>query len=113
MVGVSIVRWIEDSGLDLREVRALLAMSAGARPMKPAEIADLSGLDLDSAYQAVHRLHGRGLTCEDARLHRLTDRGRDLMHSFEHAREKGVKAYVGSLGAGDRRRLESMVDVPE
>jgi hypothetical protein len=38
-----------------------------------------SGLDLDSAFQAVHSLHGRGLTCERKRRHKLTSRGRELM----------------------------------
>ena len=112
-VGASIVRWIEDSRLNLHEARVLLAMRSRTKPVKPAEIAKLSGLDLDSAYQAVHSLHRRGFTSEDARLHRLTDRGRDLMHSFEYAREQGVRAYVGSLGAGERRRLEWMLGVAE
>lgn len=111
MVGARIVRWIEESQLDLHEARVLLALSAAARAMKPGEIAQLSGLDLDSAYKAVHRLHGRGLTCEDERLHKLSARGRALMRSFEDAREEGVRAYVGSLEAGEQRRLEMVLGV--
>jgi DNA-binding MarR family transcriptional regulator len=113
LVGASIVRWIEDSRLDLHEARVLIALSGKAGAMKPAEIAEITGLDLDSAYKAVHKLHGRGLTCEDARRHTLTDRGRDLMRSFAHAREEGVRVYVGSLDAGERRRLEWMLRVTE
>ena len=112
VVGTRIVRWIEDSRLDLHEARVLLALTTMARPMKPHEIAKLSGLDLNSAYQALHRLHGRRLTCEDSRLHRLSDRGRALMRSFADAREQGVEAYVKSLDVDEQRRLESALDGP-
>jgi hypothetical protein len=81
--------------------------------MKPREIAKLSGLDLNSAYQTVHRLRGRLLTCEDNRLHRLSDRGRTLMQSFADARKKGVRAYVRSLDVDEQRRLESVLDPPD
>lgn len=113
VVGACIVRWIEDSRLDLHEARVLLALTTAARPMKPHEIAKLSGLDLNSAYQAVHSLHGRRLTCEDSRLHRLSDRGRVLMRSFADAREQGVRAYVKNLDVDERRRLESVLDGPD
>jgi hypothetical protein len=114
LVGAHLVRWIEDSNLDLHEARALLALSGAKRSMTAAEIADVSGLDLDSAYQAVHSIHGRGLTCEHARRrHELTARGRALMQSFEHAREEGVKAFIGSLEAGEQRMLERVLGVGE
>lgn len=109
MVGACIVRWIEDSRLDLHEARVLLALTTAARPMKPPEIAKLSGLDLDAAYQALHRLHGRHLTCEESRLHRVSERGRALMRSFADAREKGVRAYVRNLDVDERRRLETVL----
>jgi hypothetical protein len=111
IVGARIVRWIEESRLDLHEARVLLALTVTGRPMKPPEIAKLSGLDLNSAYQAVHRLHGRRLTCEDERLHRLSERGRTLMRSFAEAREKGVRDFVTSLDSDEQRRLEGVLDV--
>jgi hypothetical protein len=79
LVGSRVLRWIEESGLDLHEARALLALSTTTRAMTAAEVAERSGLDLDSAFQAVHSLHGRGLTCERKRRHKLTSRGRELM----------------------------------
>jgi hypothetical protein len=111
VVGARIVRWIEDSGLDLHEARVLLALTTAARPMKPREIAKLSGLGVNSAYQAVHRLHGRGLTCEDSRMHRLSERGHALMRSFADVREQGVREYVTGLDVDEQRRLESVLDV--
>jgi hypothetical protein len=110
VVGACVVRWIEDSRLDLHEARVLLALTTAARPMKPPEIAKLSGLDVDAAYKAVHSLHGRHLTCEESRLHRISERGRALMRSFADAREKGVRAYVRNLDADERRRLETALD---
>jgi DNA-binding MarR family transcriptional regulator len=113
LVGACIVSWIEDSDLDLHEARVLLALSVTARAMTGAEIAEHSGLDLDSAYQAVHTMHRRGLTCEHARRHELTARGRELMRSFAHAREQGVREYIGSLEANEQRRLERVLGLPE
>jgi hypothetical protein len=110
VVGACLVRWLEDSRLHLHEVRVLLALTTAARPMKPPEIAKLAGLDLNSAYHAVHSLHGRHLTCEESRLHRISDRGRALMRSFADAREQGVRAYVKDLDADERRRLEAALD---
>ena len=106
LVGARVVRGIEETGLDLHEARVLLALSGAKEAMKAGEIAKLSGLDLDSAYQAVHSLHGRGLTCEDARRHKLTARGRGLMKTFGQAREGGVRSYVKSLPEEEQRRLE-------
>ena len=106
MVGARMVRWIEESHLDLHEARVLLALSETGRPMTAAEIAELSGLDLDSAYQAVNLLHGRGLTDEDSRRHALTGRGRALMRSFAQTRLEGVRAYVGKLGRSERQLIE-------
>jgi DNA-binding MarR family transcriptional regulator len=113
LVGARIIRWIEESRLDLHEVRVLLALSATKRPMTGTEIAELSGLDIDSAYQAVHRLHGRGLTCEQGRRHELSERGRALTRSFAHAREEGVRAYLGSLDPTEQRRLDRVLGLPE
>jgi hypothetical protein len=111
VVGARIARWIEDSRLELHEARVLLALTTAAGPIKPREIAKLSGLDLNSAYQAVHSLHGRHLTCEESRLHRISDRGRALMRSFADAREQGVRAYVRDLDVDQRRRLEAALDI--
>jgi DNA-binding MarR family transcriptional regulator len=74
-----VVRWIEESHLDLHEARAMLALSETGRPMTAGEIADLAGLDLDSAHKAVNSLHGRRLTEENRRRHALTRRGCALM----------------------------------
>ena len=109
MVGASVVRWIEESNLDLHQARVLLALSTADGPMTAGEIAELSGLDVDSSYQAVHTLHGRGLTCEDARRHSLTERGGELMRDFAHARDEGVRAYVESLDTNEQRDLERVL----
>jgi DNA-binding MarR family transcriptional regulator len=113
IVGARIVRWIEDSRLHLHEARVLLALTQVRRPLTGAEIADVTGLDIDSAYQAVHSLHGRGLTEEDSRRHELSDRGRDLMRSFAQARSEGVRGYVEELGSDERRLLEHVLSARE
>jgi DNA-binding MarR family transcriptional regulator len=108
LVGTRIARWIDESGLDLNEARVLVELSAAEQAMTAAEIAEPAGLDLDSAYRAVHALHGCGLTTEHARRHELTDRGRALVESFADAREEGVRAFIKGLEEGERRRLESV-----
>jgi DNA-binding MarR family transcriptional regulator len=113
LVGAHIVRWIEESRLDLHEARVLFALSNASGAMTGTEISEATGLDVDSAFQAVHRLHGRGLTCEGARRHELSERGRELMRSFAHAREEGVRAYLGSLDAGEQRKLGRVLRVLE
>jgi DNA-binding MarR family transcriptional regulator len=107
IVGGRIVRWIEESELNLHEARVLLALAERNRPMAPAEIAESSGLHIDSVYRAVHTLHGRGITSEDHRHHDLSRSGRELMESFSDARREGVEAYVAQLGEDERRQVES------
>jgi len=68
-----------------------------------------SGLPLDSVYEAVHSLRGRGLTEEDSRDHSLSVRGRALMSSFTEARREAVEAYVAQLGPDERERLERVL----
>jgi DNA-binding MarR family transcriptional regulator len=109
VVGGRIVRWIEDSGLDLHEARVLLALAEGGPPKSASEIGDRSGLGLDSVYKAVHSLHGRGLTEEDSRHHSLSARGRTLMRSFTEARREAVEAYVGQIEPDERERLERVL----
>ena len=110
MVGARIVRWIEESNLDLHDARVMLTLEQTGRPMSVSDIADLSGLDIDTAYQTIHSLHGRGLTGEDCRCHGLTDRGRELMRSFAETRRQGVKAYLSGLSENELRRIESALD---
>jgi DNA-binding MarR family transcriptional regulator len=110
MVGARIVRWIEDSNLSLHDARVMLTLAQTGRPMSVTDIADQSGLDIDTAYQTIHSLHGRGLTGEDCRCHGLTDRGRELMESFAKTRREGVKAYLSGLGEGELRKIESALD---
>ena len=112
VVGCRIVGWIEESGLDLREARVLLALAEGGPPRPASEIAERSGLPLDSVYKAVHSLHGRGLTEEDSRDHSLSVRGRALMSSFTEARREAVEAYVAQLGPDERERLERVLGQP-
>jgi len=112
VVGCRIVGWIEESGLDLREARVLLALAEGGPPRPASEIAERSGLPLDSVYKAVHSLHGRGLTEEDSRDHSLSVRGRSLMSSFTEARREAVEAYVAQLGPDERERLERVLGQP-
>jgi DNA-binding MarR family transcriptional regulator len=89
-VDAGVLRWIAESHLDLPEARALLALNASGQAMTAAEVAELAGMDLDSAYRAIHKLHVRRLTCEESRRHELTARGRELMRSYEDAGGRGV-----------------------
>ena len=109
VVGSRIVRWIEDSGLELHELRVLLALAENGRPMTASEVQHRSGLQLDSVYQAIHALHGRGLTDEDSRRHELSAKGRALIRTFTEARRQGVEAYIAQLGAKERQLLERVL----
>jgi DNA-binding MarR family transcriptional regulator len=104
-VGARIVHWIEDSQLDLHEVRVLIALSQAGRPTSVPDIAELAGLDLDTAYKTVHRLHGRGITEESGRCHQLSESGRELMDSFADVRRHGVRDYLDALDSGERHRI--------
>jgi DNA-binding MarR family transcriptional regulator len=105
VVGGRVVRWIEESELDLHEVRVLIALCQAGRPTSVPDVADLAGLDLDTAYKTVHRLHGRGLTEESGRCHQLSESGRDLMGSFADVRRHGVRDYLEALDTGERHRI--------
>jgi DNA-binding MarR family transcriptional regulator len=106
MVGAGIVAWIEEAGLNLHQARVLLALGDAHHPMMPSKVAKRAGLDLDTTYQTLHSLHGRGLTDENHRRHSLSERGRELMSSFAHVRRDGVRSYLRRLGGGELRRVE-------
>jgi DNA-binding MarR family transcriptional regulator len=105
MVGALIVRWIENAELDLHEVRVLIALRQSGKPTSVSDVADLAGLDLDTAYKTVHRLHGRGLTEESGRCHQLSESGRDLMGSLADVRRDGVRDYLNALDTDERHRI--------
>jgi DNA-binding MarR family transcriptional regulator len=113
MVGARVVAWIEDAGLNLHEARVLLALTEAGHPMTPSGVAKLAGLDLDTTYQTLHSLHGRGLTDEDCRRHELGERGREMMSSFARARRDGVRAYLGRLGRRELQRIEGALGSPQ
>ena len=68
-------------------------------------MADLAGLDLDTAYKTIHRLHGRGLSEESGRCHQLSENGRELMDSFADVRRHGVRDYLKALDTDERHRI--------
>jgi DNA-binding MarR family transcriptional regulator len=107
IVGGRIVRWIEESGLGLREVRVLLALGDHEGPAGARELSERSGLSIDAVYRALHSLHGRGLTSEEGRRHELADAGRETLVGFARAREAGVQDFVARLSADERRLIES------
>jgi DNA-binding MarR family transcriptional regulator len=111
VVNGRLARWIQESELDLHEARVLFALAGNDRPMTPAEIAEASDVDVDSAYRAIHALHGRGITREIDRHHELTDAGRELMASCAQARREGIEAYVARLNDDQLRDLQSELRV--
>ena len=99
----------EKLGLSFEDLRLLLALTNRNEPSSVSDLARLSGLSLDAAYPAVHRLRRRDYVREERRRYSLSDDGRDLVASLDAAHREGVRAYVNGLNASERKRLDEAI----
>jgi DNA-binding MarR family transcriptional regulator len=107
VVGARIMEsWAQAAELSLQEARLLLVVASTHAPRTASEVAARSGVELDAAYPALHRLIARGDIQEQQRHYSLTEQGQASVGSLDAARREGIAAYVADLDPDDRRRLE-------
>jgi DNA-binding MarR family transcriptional regulator len=104
---------IEDSGLTLTQLKALMALQAGqGEPCPVKRIAEGLGITPPAATRAVDALYDRGLVdrtedSEDRRVKRIaiTAAGRDLVETVISQRLANLEAFAAALSAAQRRKL--------
>jgi DNA-binding MarR family transcriptional regulator len=104
---------IEESGLTLTQLKALMALQGGEEEPRPVKrIAEELGITPPAATRAVDALHDRGLVDrtedpEDRRVKRIeiTPAGRELVETVISQRMASLVAFAAGLGAAQRRKL--------
>ncbi len=113
------LRKMEESGLTLTQVKALLMLAGpeGEQPYAGRDIAERLEVSLPSVSRAVdglvrNRLVSRVEDAEDRRVRRLsiTDKGRRLAGEIVAARMADMEALAASMTAVQRRKLNSALE---
>jgi DNA-binding MarR family transcriptional regulator len=113
------LRKMEESGLTLTQVKALLMLAGpeGEEPYAGRDIAERLQVSLASVSRAVDglvrkRLVSRVEDPEDRRVRRLTitDKGRRLAGEIVAARMADMEAFAASLTPAQRRKLDSALE---
>jgi DNA-binding MarR family transcriptional regulator len=113
------LRKMEESGLTLTQVKALLMLAGpeGEEPYAGRDIAERLQVSLASVSRAVDglvrkRLVSRVEDSEDRRVRRLTitDKGRRLAGEIVAARMADMEAFAASLTPAQRRKLDSALE---
>jgi DNA-binding MarR family transcriptional regulator len=102
-----VVAWTEEANLSLEDVRVLVALDA--QPFAAAtalDIADATGLSLDTVYRLVPSLRISGYLSEEYDLYTLTEMGDLALEAIEGARRAGIRAYMRGLAPAERLLLE-------
>jgi DNA-binding MarR family transcriptional regulator len=116
--GGGFLQAIEESGLSLTQVKALIALDderGGPRPIRG--LAEELGITAPAATRAVdalveRRLVSRSEDPDDRRVRRIaiTDAGRRLVGELASRRAAGLEAFAEGLSAAQRRRLLAALD---
>src|SRR4051812_3683474 len=114
------LRVLEDSGLSMTQCKALLELGGlglEAEPRQVSELAEAFGVSVPSMSRAVDALVREGLAtrvedAEDRRVRRIaiTPQGKKLVETLVELRQAGIEAFVATLTAGQRRKLDTAVD---
>jgi DNA-binding MarR family transcriptional regulator len=113
------LRKMEESGLSLTQVKALLMLAGpeGEEPYAGRDIAERLQISLPSVSRAVDglvrgRLVKRVEDPDDRRVRRLsiTDKGRRLAGEIVAARLADLEAFAGSLTPAQRRKLDAALE---
>jgi DNA-binding MarR family transcriptional regulator len=111
--GGGFLQAIEENGLGLTQVKALLALdSDDGEPCPIRQLAGELGITAPSATRAVDALVERGLISrsedpEDRRVRRIaiTEAGRRVVGELASRRAAGLEAFADGLNASQRRKL--------
>ncbi len=113
------LRKMEESGLSLTQVKALLMLAGpeGEEPYAGRDIAERLQVSLASVSRAVdglvrNRLVRRVEDPDDRRVRRLsiTDKGRRLAGEIVAARLADLEAFAGNLNPAQRRKLDAALE---
>ena len=113
------LRKMEESGLTLTQVKALLMLAGpeGEEPYAGRDIAERLSVSLASVSRAVDglvrsRLVSRVEDPDDRRVRRLsiTEKGRRLAGEIVAARMADLEAFAGSLTPAQRRKLDAALE---
>jgi DNA-binding MarR family transcriptional regulator len=113
------LRKMEESGLTLTQVKALLLLAGpeGEAPYAGRDVAERLEVSLASVSRAVEglvrsRLVSRVEDAEDRRVRRLTitEKGRRLAGEIVAARMADMEAFAASLTAAQRRKLDAALE---
>jgi len=114
------LRVIEDSGLSLTQCKALLELGGLGEEVEPRQVSDLAeafGVSVPSMSRAIDALVRKKLVSrledpDDRRVRRvaITARGTKLVETLLVVRQAGMEAFVETLDAAQRRKLDAAID---
>lgn len=114
------LRVIEESGLTMTQCKALLELGGLGRPVQAWQVSDLAetfGVSVPSMSRAVDGLvkAGHATRVEDpddrrARRVEITAKGKQLVDTLVLVRQAGMREFVASLSAAQRRKLDAAID---
>jgi DNA-binding MarR family transcriptional regulator len=103
----------EKLGLAFEDLRLLLALNTMSGASSVSDLARISGLPINAAYQAAHRLRGRGYLREEHRQYSLSEDGENLVATLDAAHREGIQAYVDGLDERERELLAEAFGVKD
>jgi DNA-binding MarR family transcriptional regulator len=114
------LRVIEETGLSITQCKALLelgGLGGDARSWQVSDLAELFGVSVPSMSRAVDALVKAKLATrvedpDDRRVRRvkITAKGKDLVATIVTVRMTGIEAFVATLSAAQRRKLDAAVE---
>ena len=114
------LRVIEESGLSMTQCKALLELGGIGESADPRQVSDLAetfGVSVPSMSRAVDALVKKKLVTrledpDDRRVRRvaITAKGKQFVDTLLVVRQAGLEAFVESLGAAQRRKLDTAID---
>lgn len=114
------LRVIEETGLSMTQCKALLelgGLGGDERAWQVSDLAELFGVSVPSMSRAVDALVKAKLATrvedpDDRRVRRvkITARGKELVAKIVTVRLTGIEAFVNTLTAAQRRKLDAAVD---
>jgi DNA-binding MarR family transcriptional regulator len=114
------LRTIEESGLSMAQCKTLLAVAGPGASSEPSQISDISdklGLSMPSVSRAVDGMVRMKLITriedeQDRRVRRIaiTSKGEKLVSELVSMRLAGLEAFVATLSAAQRRKLDAAIE---
>jgi DNA-binding MarR family transcriptional regulator len=115
------LRVIEETGLSMTQVKALLELGGLGHletlSWHVSDLAELFGVSVPSMSRAVDGLVKAKMATRvedpsDRRVRRvkITAKGKELVDRLVTVRQAGIEAFVGTLTASQRRKLDAAVD---